>query len=93
MISGWIHIGMARDLPAMYWHFLYRKQPDGVFRRSFCGWLWEVLSVLWGEYLYATENIEDIGWYFVIWSSCNAGLHRAAVDAVIYRSLFLLSHG
>lgn len=48
-----------RDLPAMYWHFL-PETTDRVFRRSFCGWLWEVLSVLWGEYLYATENMKDI---------------------------------
>ncbi|AAX65539.1 hypothetical protein SCA50_1747 [Salmonella enterica subsp. enterica serovar Choleraesuis str. SCSA50] len=36
------------------------ETTDRVFRRSFCGWLWEVLSVLWGEYLYATENMKDI---------------------------------
>lgn len=56
---GWIPPVTWRDLPAMYWHFL-PETTDRVFRRSFCGWLWEVLSVLWGEYLYATENMKDI---------------------------------
>lgn len=60
MIAGWslFFNDLTEQLPLVVDGI--PETTDRVFRRSFCGWLWEVLSVLWGEYLYATENMKDI---------------------------------
>ncbi len=48
-----------RDLPAMYWHFFTGNNGRG-FRRSFCGWLWEVFIGTVGRISLCNGEYEDI---------------------------------